>query len=91
MDPADVAKVAREETSDWLAADDPIVTAVRPKLFGGWEGNWIGYNTAHDVTLPGAKHGPLGFLMYPQAETAQASVNSLAPDDFEYTITAEPA
>jgi transglutaminase-like putative cysteine protease len=91
MDPADVAKVAREETSYWLAADDPIVTAVRPKLFGGWEGNWIGYNTAHDVTLPGAKHGTLAFLMYPQAETGSARVDCYAPDEFKYTITAEPA
>ena len=91
MDPADVAKVAREETSDWLAADDPIVTAVRPKLFGGWEGNWIAYNTAHDVTLQDAKHGPVGFLMYPQAEIASGRVDCLAPDEFKYTITAEPA
>jgi hypothetical protein len=91
MDPADVAKVAREETGDWLAADDPIVTAVRPKLFGAWEGNWIAYNTAHDVTLPGATHGKLGFLMYPQAETADARIDCLAPDEFKYTITAEPA
>ena len=91
MDPADVAKVAREETSDWLAADDPIVTTVRPKLFGAWEGNWIAYNSAHDVTLPGATHGTLGFLMYPQAETAQTRIDCLAPDEFKYTITAEPA
>src|SRR5262245_65567518 len=68
MDPADVTKVAREETSGWLASDDPIVAAVRPNLFGGWEGNWIAYNSAHDVALPGAKEGPVAFLMYPQAE-----------------------
>jgi transglutaminase-like putative cysteine protease len=91
MDPADVAKVAREEAPDWLAKDDPIVTTVRPKLFGAWEGNWIAYNTAHDVTLPGSTQGPLGFLMYPQAETAQARVDCLAPDEFKYTITAAPA
>jgi transglutaminase-like putative cysteine protease len=91
MDPADVAKVAREETGDWLAADDPIVRAVRPKLFGGWEGNWIAYNTADDVTLPDAKHGRVCFLMYPQAETAQGRIDSLAADDFKYTIIAAPA
>jgi transglutaminase-like putative cysteine protease len=90
MDPADVAKVAREEAPDWLAKDDPIVATVRPKLFGAWEGNWIAYNTAHDVTLSGSTHGPLGFLMYPQAETAQARVDCLAPDEFKYTITAAP-
>src|SRR5206468_86321 len=72
MDPADVTKVAREETSEWLKVDHPLVEAVRPKLFGGWEGNWLAFNTAHDVALPNATQGgKLGFFMYPQSETAQ--------------------
>jgi transglutaminase-like putative cysteine protease len=88
MDPADVGKVAREETSEWLKIDHPLVAAVRPKLFGGWEGNWMGYNMAHDVALPGStRGGKLGFLMYPQAETAEGRVDSLDPDGFRYTIT----
>ena len=32
--------------------------------------NWIAYNDAHDVVLPGSKGKPLPFLMYPQAEIA---------------------
>jgi transglutaminase-like putative cysteine protease len=89
MDPADVAKVAREETSEFLKIDHPLVAAVRPKLFGGWEGNWVAFNTAHDVALPNAtKGGRLGFLMYPQGETAQGRRDSLDPDAFKYTITA---
>ena len=89
MDPADVTKVAREETSEWLKIDHPVVEAVRPKLFGGWEGNWLAYNYAHDVALPGAtKGGKLGFFMYPQAETAQGRRDSLDPDSVKYTITA---
>ena len=88
MDPADVGKVAREETSEWLKLDHPLVQAVRPKLFGGWEGNWLAFNTAHDVALPNAtKGGKLGFLMYPQAETAEGRRDSLDPDSFKYTIT----
>jgi transglutaminase-like putative cysteine protease len=88
MDPADVGKVAREETSEWLKIDHPLVTAVRPKLFGGWEGNWMAYNVAHDVALPGStRGGKLGFLMYPQAETADGRLDSLDPDTFKYTIT----
>jgi transglutaminase-like putative cysteine protease len=87
MDPADVAKVAREETSEWLKIDHPIVATVRPKLFGGWEGNWLGYNVAHDVTLPHAQGGKVGFLMYPQGETAAGRRDSLDPDTFKYTIT----
>jgi thiol-disulfide isomerase/thioredoxin len=54
MDPADVTKVAREKTSEWLKIDHPLVEAVRPKLFGGWEGNWVAFNTAHDGPLPNA-------------------------------------
>jgi transglutaminase-like putative cysteine protease len=89
MDPADVGKVAREETTEWLKMDHPLVEAVRPKLFGGWEGNWMAFNTAHDVALPGStKGGRLGFLMYPQAETAEGRRDSLDPGTFKYTITA---
>jgi transglutaminase-like putative cysteine protease len=88
MDPADVGKVAREETGEWLKMDHPLVQAVRPRLFGGWEGNWVGYNTAHDVALPGSTvGGKLGFLMYPQAETAGERRDSLDPDNFKYVIS----
>jgi len=87
MDPADVTKVAREETSEPLKIDHPLVQAVRPKLFGGWEGNWVAFNTAHDVALPGATQGGrLGFFMYPQSETTQGRRDSLDPDTFKYTI-----
>jgi transglutaminase-like putative cysteine protease len=88
MDPADVTKVAREETSESLKVDHPLVEAVRPKLFGAWEGNWVAFNTAHDVALPSATQGgKLGFFMYPQSETAQGRRDSLDPDNFKYTIT----
>ncbi len=90
MDPADVTKVAREETAEWLPIDHPVVAAVRPKLFGGWEGNWMAYNMAHDVALPRSAHGGrLGFLMYPQAETADGRRDSLDPEGFRYTISAQ--
>ncbi len=89
MDPADVAKVAREETGEWLGAEHPIVTPVRSGLFGGWEGNWVGYNMAHDLALPhGTVKSKLGFLMYPQAETDAGRLDSLDPENFTYTITA---
>jgi transglutaminase-like putative cysteine protease len=87
MDPADVAKAAREETSEWVKLDHPLIAPVRPKLFGGWEGNWLAYNVAHDVNLPHAQAGKIGFLMYPQAETAEGRRDSLDPDTFKYTIT----
>lgn len=89
MDPADVAKVMREETPTWIkSVQDPVVAPVYKALYGGWEGNWVGYNMAHDVALPGARLGKLGFLMYPVAEDQQGRFDSYAPDDFKYQITA---
>ena len=89
MDPADVTKVMRHEAPEWIkTVDHPLVKPVYDGLFGGWEGNWVGWNTAHDLQLPGAKEGVLNFLMYPVAETAEGRVDSYAPDAFKYTITA---
>lgn len=89
MDPADVTKVMREESPNWIKdPDHPLVAPVKQALFGGWEGNWMGYNFAHDVRLPGAQSGKLGFLMYPQAESGGEPYDSLAPDSFAYTISA---
>jgi len=89
MDPADVAKVMRQETPEWIkSVQHPVVAPVYRGLYGGWEGNWVGYNTAHDVALPGSKLGKLGFLMYPVAEDRQGRFDSYAPDDFKYQISA---
>ena len=89
MDPADVAKVMRLETPEWIkTTQNPVVAPVNKALFGGWEGNWMAYNTAHDVALPGAKGEKLGFFMYPMAENAQGRFDPYAPDDFKYQITA---
>ncbi len=89
MDPADVTKVMRQETPEWIKdAGHPVVAPVRRALFGSWEGNWMGYNSAADVALPGAKQGKLGFFMYPQAETAAGALDPYAPDAFAYQITA---
>jgi transglutaminase-like putative cysteine protease len=89
VDPADVRKVILEEPPANLAIDDPKVVAARKALFGSWEGNWLAYNFAHDLTLPGAKGPELEFLMYPQAETAAGRLDCLDPDTFKYTITAK--
>jgi len=65
-----------------------VVPPVRAKLFGAWEMNWLAYNEAHDVKLPGSSGAPVGFLMYPQAETGGNRLDSLDPDNFKYTLTA---
>jgi len=88
-DPADVRKVVLEEPPTNLAIDDPKVVAARKTLFGAWEGNWLAYNFAHDLALPGSNGPKLGFLMYPQAETASLRLDCLDPDTFKYTITSK--
>lgn len=87
-DPADVRTVALEEPPGNLAVTDRVVSAARARLFGSWEMNWMAFNYAHDVMLPGAKRGPIGFFMYPQAETANGRIDSLDPEAFRYEIAA---
>ena len=88
VDPADVRKVVLEEKPQPVTLADPLVPPVRQKLFGSWEMNWLAFNTAHDVALPGSKGAKVAFFMYPQLETAAGRADSLDPDNFKYTITA---
>src|ERR1700730_10426512 len=86
VDPADVRKVVLEES---LPIDSDKVKALRERLFGNWEMNWVGFDYARDFTLPGQQDGPIGFLMYPSAETTQGHKDSLDPDTFSYRITSQ--
>lgn len=88
VDPADVRKVVLEEPPTNLAMTDLKVMAARKTLFGAWEGNWLAFNDAHDVALPGSKAEPLPFLMYPQAEDKEGLIDPLDADAFKYRITA---
>jgi transglutaminase-like putative cysteine protease len=87
VDPADVRKVVLEEPPGNRPLDDEMVKKARARLFGSWEMNWMAYNFAHDVALPGSRSAPIGFLMYPQAETTNGRLDSLDPDSFKYEIT----
>ncbi len=87
VDPADVRKVMLEEAPGNRTLDDEMVRKARIRLFGSWEMNWMAYNFAQDVALPGSSGLPLRFLMYPQAETAEGRLDSLDPDGFRYEIT----
>jgi len=64
-----------------------MVAKARKQLFGFWEMNWMAYNYAHDVALPGSNGKPLVYFMYPQAETAEGRVDPFDPDNFKYEIT----
>jgi transglutaminase-like putative cysteine protease len=87
VDPADVRKVVLEEPPGNLSMDDAKVAAARKALFGSWEGNWVAFNAAHDVKLPGSKEPAIAFLMYPQAENRSGFLDPLDPDKFKYRIT----
>jgi hypothetical protein len=89
VDPADVRKVVLEEPPGNRPLNDEMVTKARKRLFGSSEMNWMAYNFAHDVELPGASGKPVGFFMYPQAETKDGRLDSLDPDAFKYEITSK--
>lgn len=59
VDPADVRKVVLEEPPGNRPLGDAMVLQARKRLFGSWEMNWIAYNYAHDVELPGSAGKPL--------------------------------
>ena len=59
VDPADVRKVVLEEPPGNRPLDDDMVKKARVRLFGSWEMNWMGYNFAHDVALPGSNGAPV--------------------------------
>ena len=82
-------KVVLEEPPGNLTIDNPKVADARKTLFGAWEGNWLAYNFAHDITLPGAKGPKVAFLMYPQAECGPNRLDCLNPDTLKYTITSK--
>ena len=85
VDPADVRKVILEQR---LAMDSELVRALREQMFGHWEMNWIGYNSANDVELPnsGDRRPNFTFLMYPCAFTSTGQPDCLDPAQFQYEI-----
>jgi transglutaminase-like putative cysteine protease len=87
LDPADVRKVVLDGK---LALDSDAVRALRDRLFGSWEMNWVGFNSATDIQLPGMppQHQPnFAFLMYPCAFTTAGQPDCLDPARFRYEIT----
>lgn len=88
VDPADVRKVVLEEKPG-LTLQDEVAVAARQTLFGAWEMNWLGYNVAHDLKLPGSSGPKIPFLMYPQGENATGRLDSLDAASFVYKLTSK--
>ena len=58
---------------------DAYVAKARDALFGSWEMNWIAFNDAHDVSLPGSTGKPLPFLMFRKRKSAARVSTVLTP------------
>jgi transglutaminase-like putative cysteine protease len=86
VDPADVRKLVLEENGG-TPLSDPKIQKARARLFGSWEMNWLAYNYAADVKLPGSPGEQIAFFMYPQAETASERRDSLDPEAVKYRLT----
>jgi transglutaminase-like putative cysteine protease len=83
-DPADVRKAVLEEN---LPLNDPKIVALRKRLFGYWEMNWVGFNHSRDFTLPGDDNAHLTYLMYPYAEFGAVKLDGRDPGDFKFRLS----
>lgn len=83
VDPADVRKAVLEAK---LPLTDPKIAALRERLFGFWEMNWVGFNTARDFELIPAASQPLPYLMYPYAELGGERLDGRDPEDFRFEL-----
>jgi transglutaminase-like putative cysteine protease len=88
VDPADVRKVVLEEKPG-LTLQDDVVVAARKTLFGAWEMNWLAYNFAHDLKLPGSTGAKIPYLMYPQGENQAGRFDSLDAASFVYKLSSK--
>jgi hypothetical protein len=82
-DPVDERKVVLEEER---AVDSETVRALRKRLFGNWEMNWVGFNYARDFTLPGKKRRTDRFSDVSLCRISYGPVDSLDPASFAYSI-----
>lgn len=85
VDPADVVKAMADEPG---SPTHPKIAALRKRLFGYWEMNWVALNTAQDIALRQSSGPRLALFAHPQAETADGRLNCSDPESFSYTISA---
>ncbi|MDR1889527.1 MAG: transglutaminase-like domain-containing protein [Zoogloeaceae bacterium] len=79
-DPSDACRAMRLEKH--LSPEDS--RALRKILFGVWEMNWLVYNRAESLTLPGLPTLP--FFITPQLERQEVATEGLDLDGFRYHI-----
>jgi transglutaminase-like putative cysteine protease len=84
VDPADVRKAVLEAK---LPLTDPKIVALRQRLFGYWEMNWVSFNNARDFDLSPKASLPLPYLMYPYAEIGNARLDGRDPSTFKFKLS----
>lgn len=89
VNPADLRQAVLEEK---LSPDDGKLAVLKKLLFGFWEMNWIGLNTALEVTpqaaQAGNRHAALPFLATPYVETGNGVVDTADTEHFSVSIKA---
>jgi Transglutaminase-like superfamily len=78
------AQIARAEV--YLVGYGWSPVDLRERRFGSWEMQWIAYNAAQDVALPGSIGKTIAYFMHPHAETDRRRLDSFDPDAFRYSI-----
>ena len=86
VEKADVRKAVLEEN---LPLSDPKISALRRKLFGAWEMNWMAFNVGRDFRLLPFGSAPINFFMHPEAEVKGADLDGTDPDSFAYQIVSK--
>jgi transglutaminase-like putative cysteine protease len=85
VNPADLRQAVLEEK---LSRDDSKLAVLKKLLFGFWEMNWIGLNTALEVTPLDGNGSPLPFLATPHVETAEGVLDTSDSERFSVSIKA---
>nr|MBP6382486.1 transglutaminase family protein [Pseudomonadales bacterium] len=83
VDPADVRKAVLEEK---LPLEHERIRALRERLFGYWEMNWVAFNHARDFELSPRARAPLPYLMYPYAEFGDTTLDGRDAAAFGFRI-----
>lgn len=88
--PVDPGDVIRLQQADGLSATDGRLQALRKKLFGYWEMNWVGYQYGPGFTLPGGPDTGLPGLATPLATIGSPRAGRVSDSTVHYRIDTRP-
>lgn len=83
VDPSDARRAAAIER-----LEHSRLLPIKKLLFGVWEMNWMAYNLAEDLVLPGEAGAALPFFTLPRLERQEGILDGQDPENFTYHIQA---